>query len=199
MAKTLAGLLDMLGWARWEEKDEKENMKEGKEKAQQQPMGVTMISHSNGSFAHAWMLKAYPSMVTRSCFIDPVTFCSWEGDLCYNFVYRPCRTGMELVIKYFVGTELGVANYLQRHFDWYANSLWYEEIPNARDSSKTMFFLGGKDDIVNAQRVKRYLTSHGIRKGLWYDPNGRHGQAMLYGSPGQKEIFRWLLQTDRIS
>ena len=58
--------------------------------------------------------------------------------------------GIELVIKFFVGTELGVANFLQRHFDWYANSLWYEEIPNARDPSKTKFFLGGRDAIVNA-------------------------------------------------
>lgn len=58
--------------------------------------------------------------------------------------------GIELIIKFFVGTELGVANFLQRHFDWYANSLWYEEIPNARDPSKTRFFLGGKDAIVNA-------------------------------------------------
>lgn len=53
-------------------------------------------------------------------------------------------------MKYFVGSELGVVNFLQRHFDWNANALWYEEIPNARDSSKAMFFLGGKDAIVDA-------------------------------------------------
>ena len=53
-------------------------------------------------------------------------------------------------MKYFVGAELGVANFLQRHFDWNANALWYEEIPNARDATKTMFFVGGKDAIVDA-------------------------------------------------
>lgn len=60
----------------------------------------------SGSFIHSWMLKAYPELITRSCFIDPVVFCSWEGgmyiflsnavcidvnaciDLCYNFIYR---------------------------------------------------------------------------------------------------------------
>ncbi|KAI0938058.1 hypothetical protein AcV7_003357 [Taiwanofungus camphoratus] len=205
MARTLAGLLDELGWARWEEREAETSphtdvvRKCAKAEEKPAPMGVTMLSHSNGSFAHAWMLKAYPAMVTRSCFIDPVTFCSWEGDLCYNFVYRPCSTGVELVIKYFVGSELGVANFLQRHFDWNANSLWYEEIPSARDPTKTMFFLGGKDDIVNAGRVKRYLTSHGVRKGLWFDPHGRHGQAMLPGSPGQREVFRWLLQSEQPS
>ena len=53
-------------------------------------------------------------------------------------------------MKYFVGTELGVANLLQRHFDWVSNSLWYEEIPNARDPSKTLFVMGGQDAIINA-------------------------------------------------
>ena len=54
-------------------------------------------------------------------------------------------------MKYFVGTELGVANFLNRNFDWIANALWYEEIPHARDPTKAMFFLGGKDAIIDAQ------------------------------------------------
>lgn len=117
-------------------------------------------------------------------------------------------------MRYFVGTEIGVANILQRHFDWASNSLWYEEIPNARDPSKTLFLLGGKDDIVNSevysllflrvlswltntlQRVKRYLTSHGVRKGLWYDPEGRHGQALVTGGNGHAEILRWLQEPE---
>ncbi|KAH9951617.1 hypothetical protein B0H21DRAFT_874266 [Amylocystis lapponica] len=198
LARSLAGLLDELGWVEWDERVLKESLPTGEKvkiRADTKlpiPTGVTMLSHSNGSFAHAWMLKAYPSMITRSCFVDPVTFCSWEGDLCYNFIYRPCATGLELIIKYFVGSELGTVNFLQRHFDWCSNSLWYEEIPSARDPSKTMFFLGGKDNIISAERVKRYLTSHGVRKGLWYDPHGRHGQAMFPNSPGYKEIMRWL-------
>lgn len=51
---------------------------------------------------------------------------------------------------YFVCSEIGVANFLHRHFDWSANSLWYEEIPHAKDPSKSMFVLGGKDFIVNS-------------------------------------------------
>lgn len=54
-------------------------------------------------------------------------------------------------MRYFVGTELGVSNLLQRHFDWTSNSLWFEEIPNATDPSKTMFLIGGKDSIINAE------------------------------------------------
>jgi hypothetical protein len=54
-------------------------------------------------------------------------------------------------MRYFVGTELGVANLLQRHFCWTSNSLWFEEIPNARDPHKTLFMLGGKDDIIHSE------------------------------------------------
>jgi hypothetical protein len=63
---------------------------------------------------------------------------------------------MELIMRYYVATELGVANNIQRHFDWSSNALWYEEIPNARDGSKTLFVLGGKDEIVNAKVSKYY-------------------------------------------
>lgn len=54
-------------------------------------------------------------------------------------------------MRYFVGTELGIANTIQRHFDWSSNSLWFEEIPNARDSKKMLVVLGGKDVILNAE------------------------------------------------
>jgi hypothetical protein len=92
------------------------------------------MSHVSGSVPHAWMLKAYPQLLQRNCFVDPVTFCLWEGDVCYNFVYkRPTDVrssrfrfylalltlaqGMDILMRYFVGTELGVANNIQRHFD----------------------------------------------------------------------------------
>lgn len=113
----------------------------------------TYFTYYSGSFSHAWILKSIPEYVTRSCFVDPVTFCSWEGDVCHNFLYSKCATGVELVIRYFVGTELGVANLLQRHFDWLSNTLWFEEIPNAHDPQRSLFLLGGQDSILDAKVV----------------------------------------------
>lgn len=157
--------------------------------------GVTALSHSNGSYAHAWMLKDYPHMLSRSCFVDPVTFC-WEGDVCRNFFYKTCNTGFELLVRYFVSTELGVVNLLQKNFDWSSNSLWFEEIPNARDPSKTFFLLGDKDSIVATNRVKLYLRSHGIHKGLWSDPQGHHGKALLSGGDGCRLVYDWLRERE---
>ncbi|KAH7914196.1 hypothetical protein BJ138DRAFT_1123730 [Hygrophoropsis aurantiaca] len=191
----LAGLMRELGWV-----PRKDNYSTDSESEVETPTslttsartGVVVLSHSNGSYVHAWLLKAHPEMAVRSCFVDPVTFCSWEGDVCYNFLYSRCATGLELIMRYFVGTELGVANTIQRHFDWTSNSLWYEEIPNARDPQKTMFVLGGNDAIVKAERVHRYLSSHGVRKGLHLDPDGIHGQALITGGPMHNEILQWL-------
>ncbi|KAJ6539421.1 hypothetical protein B0H19DRAFT_961288, partial [Mycena capillaripes] len=193
LADRLAGLMHELGWVDLLSKDSEDLSKED---ASVSSPGVTMLSHSNGSYLHAWCLKQHPELIARSCFVDPVTFCSWEGDACYNFLYKPPTTGYELVVSYFVGTELGTANLLRRHFDWSSNALWYEEIPNARDPAKTFFLLGGKDDIIDAERVKKYLTSHGIRKGLWFDPDALHGDALKAGHRGHAKVMQWLKETN---
>lgn len=99
-------------------------------------------------------------------------------------------------MRYFVSTELGVANVLQRRFDWASNSLWYEEIPHARDPRRTRFFLGGSDAILAAPRVRRYLAAHGVRDGLWYDPAGHHGQALFPDSAGYRELIGWLTEAE---
>ncbi|KIK68061.1 hypothetical protein GYMLUDRAFT_36884 [Collybiopsis luxurians FD-317 M1] len=192
--RTLVSLFISLGWADFDPSTGifTSNVDEMKKDAKNRCKGVTLLSHSNGSYAHSWLLKDYPHAVQRSCFVDPVTFCSWEGDVCRNFFYKKCSTGTELLVRYFVGTELGVVNLLQRNFDWSSNSLWYEEIPNARDPAKALFLLGDKDSIISAERVKLYLRSHGVRKGLWADPTGRHGQALLAGGEGCKIVYEWI-------
>lgn len=37
-----------------------------------------------------------------------------------------------------------------QHFDWSANTLFPEEIPDAADHEKTLYVLGGTDIIVDA-------------------------------------------------
>jgi hypothetical protein len=48
------------------------------------------------------------------------------------------------------------------------------------------------------KRVKRYLSSHGVRKGIVYDPTGRHGSALLGGSSGFQDILQWLDEPDPV-
>ena len=56
-----------------------------------------------------------------------------------------------MLMRYVIGAEIGVANLLQRHFEWTSNSLWFEDIPNACDPTKTFFVLGGNDAIIHAE------------------------------------------------
>jgi len=87
-------------------------------------------------------------------------------------------------MNYFVSTEMGISNLLQRQFDWTANTLFFEEIPHPRDPSRNKFILANNDVVLCAsvsplqksltrsktdegiypQRIKKYLVSHGIRK-----------------------------------
>ncbi|RXK38174.1 hypothetical protein M231_04548 [Tremella mesenterica] len=141
--------------------------------------GVSLMSHSNGSVGHSWILKDCPALARRNVFVDPVVFCLWEGDVCYNFCYRKPSTAMELLLQYFVASEAGIANYIQRHFDWAENTLFIDEIPHAGDPTKTAFFLGGKDMIIDAMRVRKYLERNGIKEGLHWDPQGGHGDGLV--------------------
>lgn len=34
---------------------------------------------------HGWLVKGYPELVTRSCFVDPVCFCLWEVSLSFPY------------------------------------------------------------------------------------------------------------------
>ncbi|KAI0005030.1 hypothetical protein BJV74DRAFT_806468 [Russula compacta] len=166
------------------------------EKDGPKPRGITMASHSNGSYVHAWFLKDAPDIVARSLFIDPVTFCGWEGDLCLKFLYNPATTGLQLIMNYFVSTEMGIANLLQRQFDWTANTLFFEEIPHARDPSRNKFIVANDDVVLCAQRIKRYLVSHGVRKGLYYNSAGQHGLALVPGTEGFNELMTWLKEPE---
>lgn len=51
----------------------------------------------------------------------------WEPYVAYNFLYRKPSTGIDILMRYFVGEEIGIATMLQRYFDWSANILWFEE------------------------------------------------------------------------
>ena len=46
------------------------------------------------------------------------------------------------------------------------------------------------------QRIKRYLVSHGVRKGLFYHPEGQHGLALIPGTDGFNELMTWLKEPE---
>ncbi|TIC18635.1 hypothetical protein E3Q13_01814 [Wallemia mellicola] len=136
-----------------------------------------IVSHSFGTIAHTHILKDAPHLVNKSVFLDPVTFCLWEGDLCYRFLYKVPKTGIELLMNYFIATETGLANTLQRSFSWSCNLLWPQEMK----IESTKVFIGSEDFIYDSKRVHEYLLRHGLRDGvaLHYMDGFNHGECLI--------------------
>lgn len=102
-------------------------------------------------------------------------------------------------MRYFVGSELGIALMLQRYFDWSNNILWCEEIPNSTDSHKTAYFLSEKDAILDAPRTARYLKDHGIRSvenggNLRMLLGMSHGESLIAGGDALIDLMDWLTE-----
>lgn len=56
--------------------------------------GVTVLSHSNGTMVHSWLLKSAGDVVRRSCFVDPVCFQLWVPHIIGQFLYRKPATAV---------------------------------------------------------------------------------------------------------
>ncbi|GAA5998083.1 uncharacterized protein JCM10292_002311 [Rhodotorula paludigena] len=168
--------------------------------------GCTVLSHSNGTIVHGWLIKDCPSLVIRSCFVDPVAFQLYEPWVCFNALYAPTRKPMEYLMRYYVMRELGVAYMLQRTFSWTSNLLWPSEIPNVSDAHKTAIFLASDDSILAADRVRIYLRRNGLREvraparvgeepgagGLKVFEGLKHGESMIGEGAPFEEVLRWV-------
>ncbi|CAH7676394.1 hypothetical protein PPACK8108_LOCUS11516 [Phakopsora pachyrhizi] len=117
--------------------------------------GVDLLSHSNGTLVSGWVIKEFPNLVRRCCMLDPVCF--------GNFLYSKPKTGMEKVIRYSLGTELGISNYIHRYFDWPRALIFPHQIPFFKDPKRFLVVLGGKDSILTASRVYKYLIINGMK------------------------------------
>ncbi|BGP37379.1 hypothetical protein JCM10450v2_001288 [Rhodotorula kratochvilovae] len=168
--------------------------------------GCTVLSHSNGTIVHGWLLKHQPQLVARSCFVDPVAFQLYEPWVCYNALYARAKKPMEHLMRYFVMRELGVAFMLSRTFSWTANLLWPSEIPHNADAHKTAVFLASEDSILAAERVRVYLRRSGLRevrapRRVGDEPGGgglkvfqglKHGESMIGEGEPFEEVLRWV-------
>merc|ERR1712062_430065 len=110
------------------------------------------IAHSYGSFVMSWVLRACPDIVTKVVLLDPTCFLLAQPDVAFNFLYRRPNNPFLLIVANFVRWELFSANVLMRHFYWYHNVLWVDELP-----ARTAVILSGSDDITNAKAVRCHL------------------------------------------
>jgi len=122
-------------------------------------------------------------------FIDPVCFLLIKPDVCFNFMYREPADPTQLLINYFLAKELYIAHSLSRNFFWEQNLLWPEEL-----QGPTLVVLCGRDSIVPAHSVRRYLTTYKQQcnlsslRVLWF-PDLGHGE-INFGPIGEAACTR---------
>ncbi|RKP12242.1 hypothetical protein BJ684DRAFT_11785 [Piptocephalis cylindrospora] len=135
---------------------------------------ATWIGHSFGSIITTWAIKAGKGrLVGKSIFVDPVCFALWEPELVYNFVYRPPSSAMDVLIRYFVGRECGVARSIGRHFWWHQNVLLAPDIPLG-----SVVFLSEYDGIIDSSKVAWYLRRF-PQSSVHVIPNIRHAEWLI--------------------
>jgi hypothetical protein len=136
--------------------------------------------------------------------VDPPTFLLHLPDVAYNFVrlppfpfhfhlsppnitqtYRHPRGANEWQLWYFACQDPDAAHTLSRTFFWSENILWKEDIAGA--NKNITIFLGGRDLIVDARSVWRYLT------GLYREGDER-GEEWI-AEDGKSKVF-WAAELD---
>jgi len=116
-----------------------------------------LMGHSVGTCPITWCLRAFPESVEKIFLLDPVTLLLSNHDVAVNFLYRKSyKTISEIVIDLFASKEMFTRTFLGRHFFWFRNELWLEDVPG---HVETTILIAGKDEIVNGESVRRLVES----------------------------------------
>ncbi|KAF8343122.1 uncharacterized protein EI90DRAFT_3115609 [Cantharellus anzutake] len=150
----------------------------------QEHMSHVIIGVSFGTFLVSQLLAASRRSVSdaesgglyqhpRICatvLIDPIPFLIFEPDLVHSFLYRVPGSwrANEWMLWYFSSRDIAVAGVLGREFFWHEGVAWRENIVGVMQEEpiggsprllSTLVVLSGKDQIVPAGKVWRYLTN----------------------------------------
>ncbi|CAM9235807.1 unnamed protein product [Ectocarpus sp. 12 AP-2014] len=118
---------------------------------------AAFFGHSFGSISVAWMARRKPHLVSQIVLLDPVCLLLFLPNVARSFLF-PDTNGMPLherLMLYLVTREKGISHTLRRHFWWYANVMWPEDI-----KCPIVVGLAGQDKIVPCKPLRRYLLSH---------------------------------------
>ena len=138
--------------------------------------GALFVGHSYGTACLARLEKLYPGTLSAAVLIDPVCFLVLRPELLHNFIYRSPGEGLtgaakvnDAVRTTLCARELQSAAALCRYFDWYALTLWPDQLPG---KGASLVALAAQDELVNASAVRRHLEAAGVPV-LWH-PTQRH-------------------------
>jgi hypothetical protein len=149
---------------------------------------VTTLSHSNGTMVLAELIRSNPEMCANNILVDPVSFRLWEGKVCYSFVYRRWTSFIEVLLGYFIATEVGTARTISRNFQWSDMCLWVEDFPEISPERLHLFF-GRHDLLIDVDSCVEYLQESGVPKEcITVIPDYHHGSALMMDGQGMQLV-----------
>eukprot|EP00656_Telonema_subtile_P039196 TRINITY_DN4432_c0_g1_i3.p1 TRINITY_DN4432_c0_g1~~TRINITY_DN4432_c0_g1_i3.p1 ORF type:complete len:302 (-),score=61.10 TRINITY_DN4432_c0_g1_i3:45-950(-) len=136
---------------------------------------ATFVGSSFGTIFVTWMIKRAPACVAAAFLADPVVFLLHSPELCRTVAYPRLDSAGAVLQNYFLVGELGIASTIHRHFWWFENVLWIEDIPEQLHGS-VVVALGSNDFLVPAAAIQRYLSRRPDVVRLLYVEGGEHVQ-----------------------
>jgi len=137
-----------------------------------------------------WVVRLRRDIVVKAMFLDPICFLLAQPDVAVNFLYSAPDGFIKKAAAHLVRWELFAANVLRRHFYWYHNNCWLDELPD-----DCVVLLSGKDHIIDPPLIRRYLETHKARTSsefelLWVE-EFTHG-GFLNDKPFQMQLLEIL-------
>jgi pimeloyl-ACP methyl ester carboxylesterase len=141
---------------------------------------ATFVGHSLGTMYLAWLARLQPHLLASCVFIDPIVFLLHQHNVAQAFLYsRPSKANFKGHVEhYFIKSEHSIVSFFHRHFYWFANILWSEELP-----CPTAVILSEQDGLIPVSAVEKYLTKRSkstkaMRRVLTL-PNQSHGSFLV--------------------
>lgn len=164
---------------------------------------VSVVGHSFGTILAAWLLRAHPTLISHLTLLDPVSLLLGLPDVAFNFLHKAPDRFSAGLIRLMASRELTVSHMLHRHFWWYNNILWLEDLPT---NLNLVIGLSGQDEITNPKVIMEYvkifqesnahehdLAVHAIKRtgeiSILYWPHGTHA-SMLFDTQAQRDISK---------
>jgi pimeloyl-ACP methyl ester carboxylesterase len=117
---------------------------------------AAVVGHSFGSITAGWLASRCPERLSHLTLLDPVSMLLAFPEVSYSFLYRVPEKLTEWIIYLMASRELTISHTLHRHFWWYNNNLWLEDVPH---NIGVVIGLATHDEIINPAAVQEYVCN----------------------------------------
>lgn len=136
------------------------------------------FAHSYGSVVASWLEHA--RLVDTLALAEPVAVLIHHAFVARSFLYEPepPRSLIKAVINRVVGQDPVIVHVLMRHFMWFENTFFMEDLAK-RPHGTTSLFLSEKDEYTPSALIRARLVRHCPGIPYVWAPGAKHGALLL--------------------